>query len=450
MPQNTGIPLQGQSIRDIGDLPLGKFVTRLTILSAMGVFLDGYDLTILSVCLLFITPQFHLTPHVVGLVGAAALGGMFVGSLVIGNLTDRIGRRKMYLWDMAIFIIFAIMSGISQNMVELGIARFCLGIGIGADYPISAALTAEFSPTKSRGKLLATTIGFWQLGALFAYLAALAMIHIGPDAWRWMLASGVIPAVIVMWLRRTIPESPRWLNVMGRTGESNRVVETVALSENIQADLTEANSSNVTERAGYFRELFSPAIIRMTIFAALAWFLFDIGDYGTIVFTPTIFKALKGITIESSVLASAMLPFVSLIAIAIMWMIVDKVGRKPIQGVGFLVMGVVFILMAFIKPTFIVLFPLFLVVYAFMEGGPGQTTYIYAGEVFPTRLRATGQGFATAVSRLGALLGVFVFPIMIASIGLSSGLLFFGVCALLGFALTVWIGPETRNQRLTD
>ena len=106
--------------------------------------------------------------------------------------------------------------------------------------------------------------------------------------------------------------------------------------------------------------------------------------------------------------------------------------------------------MAFIKPSFVVFFPLFLVVFAFMEGGPGQTTYIYAGEVFPTQVRATGHGLATAVSRVGALLGVFVFPIMIASIGLRSGLLFFGICALLGFILTLWVGPETKNTRLKD
>ncbi len=438
------------TIADVTDLPLGKFVTRLTILSAMGVFLDGYDLTILSVALLFIVPQYHPTPHIVGLVGAAALGGMFVGSLVIGNITDRVGRRMMYLWDMAIFVVFAIIAGLSQNMLELGLARFFLGIGIGADYPISAALTAEFSPTKRRGQLLAITIGFWWVGALFAYIAGLLMLHIGPNAWRWMLASGTIPAVIVMWLRHSIPESPRWLSVKGRKKEANAVVASIAEKEGLSVTVSDVNLQSIQTKVGVIKELFAPQLIRLTIFAALGWFLFDVGDYGSIVFTPTIFKALKGTTIQSSVLASALIPVVSLIAIAIMWTIVDKVGRKPIQASGFFVMGVVFILMAFIKPSFVVLFPLFLVVFAFMEGGPGQTTYIYAGEVFPTQVRATGHGLATAVSRVGALLGVFVFPIMIASIGLRSGLLFFGICALLGFILTLWVGPETKNTRLKD
>lgn len=443
-------------VRDIGDLPLSKFVTRITILSAMGVFLDGYDLTILSVALLFITPHFHPAPQVLGLVGAAAVGGMFVGSLIVGNVTDRVGRRKMFLWDMAIFIVFSILAGLSQNMIELGIARFFLGVGIGADYPISGSLTAEFAPTKRRGLMLAMTIGFWQLGALFAYLVGLSMLDIGPDAWRYMLASGAIPAIIVMWLRHSVPESPRWLAIMGRQKEADQIVMDVAKSSHLTVELEATgttgtpNMGNRGSNGGAFRQLFSPAVIRLTIFAALGWFLFDVGDYGSIVFTPTILKALKGTTVQSSVIASAFLPFVSIIAIIIMCFIVDKIGRKVIQASGFLVMGLVFILMAFSKPSFIVLFPLFLVVFAFMEGGPGQTTYIYAAEVFPTQIRATGHGFATAVSRLGALLGIFVFPIMIASIGLSSGLLLFGACALIGFVLTVWIAPETNNQRLQD
>lgn len=203
-------------------------------------------------------------------------------------------------------------------------------------------------------------------------------------------------------------------------------------------------------KMGSFRRLFQHDIIRLTIFATLAWFLFDVGDYGTIVFTPTIFSALKGSTLQSTVIASGLTPLVSLVGIFLMWLLVDKVGRKSIQVVGFGFMGIVFIFMAFVTPSFDVLLPLFLLLYIFMQGGPGQTTYIYPGEIFPTSVRATGHGLATAVSRIGGLLGTFVFPIMISAWGLHSGLLLFGGCAIAGAILTIWLAPESKGKELTN
>lgn len=432
-----------------GDLPLGKFVRRLTILSAMGLFLDGYDLTIISVALLFIKPQFHPAPYLVGLVGAAALGGMFVGSLVLGNLSDRYGRRTMYVFDLLFFVVFAILSALSQNMVELIIFRFFLGIGIGADYPISSALTAEFAPTKRRGMLLVTTIAFWQVGAVVAYGASLLMLHIGPEAWRWMLASGAIPALIVMWLRRTIPESPRWLTATGRPAEGMKIAQEVATAQGALLEEDIPGTPTPTHKVASFRRLFEPDLIRLTIFTAGCWFLFDVGDYGTIVFFPTIFKMMAGSTLMSSVLASGAIAAIAFVGIAIDWLIVDKVGRKLPQAVGFLGLGVIFITMALIKPAFALFLILFLVMYIFQQG-PGQMTYVFPGEVFPTSVRATGHGFATSFSRLGGLLGVFVFPIMLAKYGLGAGLLLFGVCALAGFVLTVWLAPEPKGKKLAD
>ncbi|MHB1955329.1 MAG: MFS transporter, partial [Sulfobacillus sp.] len=374
-----------------GDLPIGKFVRRLTILSAMGLFLDGYDLTIISVALLFIKPQFHPAPYLLGLVGAAALGGMFVGSLVLGNLSDRFGRRTMYLFDLLFFVVFAILSALSQNMIELIIFRFFLGIGIGADYPISSALTAEFSPTKRRGMLLVTTIAFWQVGAVAAYAASLLMLHLGPEAWRWMLASGAIPALVVMWLRRTIPESPRWLAAAGRKEEGDKIAQAVAREQGVTLKADTVQTSAPPKLAS-FRRLFEPDLIRLTIFAAGCWFLFDVGDYGTIVFFPTIFKMMAGSTLESSVLASGAIAAIAFVGIAIDWLIVDKIGRKIPQAVGFLGLGLIFIAMALIKPAFAIFLLLFLIMYIFQQG-PGQMTYVFPGEVFPTSVRATGHGF---------------------------------------------------------
>lgn len=428
---------------------INHFVRRLTLLSAMGVFLDGYDLTIISVALLYIVPTFHPLAATLGLVAASAVAGMFVGSLVLGNLSDRYGRRTMYLFDLLFFVVFAILSALSRNMTELIIFRFLLGVGIGADYPVSSALTAEFAPRKRRGLLLVATIASYQVGAVVAYVVGLLLLPTGADAWRWMLASGAIPALIVVWARRSIPESPRWLHSAGKEQESQAVYQAIGVRDTLHDVAAPLVSTDSRPRMGNFRRLFHKDHLRMTIFTSLTWFLFDAGAYAFSIFYPTIFKSLKGSTLESSVLASAIISAVAFVGIILNLLLVDRIGRKPIQFVGLLGLGLMFLLMSVIKPGFAIFVVLFMVMYIFLQG-PAQMTYVYATEVFPTSIRATGQGFATAVSRIGGLLGIFAFPILLKDVGLSVGVRVLGTAVLLAAILTIWLAPETLNQSLSD
>lgn len=244
----------GQAV-DFNQIPMNRFIRRLTFLSAMGLFLDGYDLTIISVALLFVKSQFQPSPYMVGLVGSAAVVGMLLGSLIFGNLTDRFGRRTMYLLDLLFFVVFSILAACSQNMVELILFRFLLGIGLGADYPISSTLTAEFAPTRKRGVLMVTTIGFWTVGAIVSYLVSLLLLQTGPDAWRFMLASGAIPALLVMWGRRTIPESPRWLIAKGETAKGMAVADQIATDAGVR--LNHQDNAGMPTQTGSGRASFA-------------------------------------------------------------------------------------------------------------------------------------------------------------------------------------------------
>lgn len=438
-----------KQLSDFGDMPLNRFIKRLTVLSAMGVFLDGYDLTIISVALLFITPQFHPSAIELSMVGAAAVVGMFFGALVLGNLTDRFGRKIMYMLDLVFFVVFALLAAVAQNMTELIIFRFLLGLGLGADYPISSTITAEFAPKMKRGILMVTTIAFWTIGAIVSYAVSLALLHTGPEAWRWMLATGAIPAIAVIIGRRSIPESPRWLMASGQTEKGLEVAKKVVSDAGGVLDTANnAGMEKPVSKMAAFGRLFRKDLIKMTLFVGFAWLIYDIGNYATIVFTPTILNMLKGSTMTSAVAGSLIMQLFGLVGIAVVWLLVDKLGRKWIQTIGFLLVGLVFLVMGIVpKPTFII-FMILYILYIIVTQGPGQITYVYAGEVFPTSVRASGHGFATAMSRIGAALGIGVVPFFMAHVGLQAALITFGVVDLIGFGLTWVLAPETKGRAL--
>ncbi len=451
-----GEPMQtAPQVVKFGDLPPSGFIRKLTILSAAGVFLDGYDLSIISVALVLLIPQLHPSALSVGYVGAAAVAGMFFGALVLGNLTDRVGRRKMYLLDLLFFVVFAILAALAQNIWELIAFRFLLGIGLGADYPISSTITAEFSPILRRGRNLVLTIGGFTMGALVSYVVALALLNTGPDAWRFMLATGAIPAIVVIFLRRSIPESPRWLMQTGDSQGAVRIASTMASNAGYALDkdnpgLGSAPSGGGSVHLGDLKRLFRRDLLRLTIFASVTWMLFDIGNYATIVFTPTLLDKIKGSTLTGSVLVSGGVEIVGLIGIAVTFLLVDKVGRKPIQVVGFGILVIAFIALGFISNPGFLLLAIFFVVVLFADQGPGITTYLYAGEIFPTSVRASGHGVATATSRIGAFLGIVALPVFVSSVGLRPALITFGVADLIALALTVWLAPEPKATELRN
>lgn len=198
---------------------------RLIWISVSGVFLDGYDISIIALALLQVKGEFHALPWQIGLVGSAILVGNFLGALLFGRLADLVGRRAMFILNVVFFVVFALLSGISGSIWQLILWRFLLGIGIGGDYALASPIVAEAVPADRRGRLLTLNWGLaWLSGEIVSFAVGYLLLHIaGADAWRWMLASGAVPAIVVFILRRSMPESVRWLLTKGREEEAQAV-----------------------------------------------------------------------------------------------------------------------------------------------------------------------------------------------------------------------------------
>jgi Sugar (and other) transporter len=287
------------------------------------------------------------------------------------------------------------------------------------------------------------------------------------DSWRIMLGFGVVPALVIIFLRRSTPESPRWLARNGREEEAVEVAEWLC---GRPVEVTEADRARTEEtpeglRALVRPELFSRRWRRRTIFTAVPWFLMDIATYGVGIFTPTLLAEIVASGPDTTFLAddisatvgTAALDVFLVVGFAIAIFAVDRVGRVPLQVTGFAVMtlalcllGVSEILQSDGEQRLALVFVGFAFFNTFMNLGPNATTYALPAEVFPGEIRAAGHGFAAASAKLGAAIGVLFFPILQEDIGTAALLFIIAGACLVGMLVTIAFRIETRGRTLDE
>jgi len=428
---------------------LGKSrkLTVITLLSSMGVFMDGYALSIFSSAYIYLRSSFLHQAIFVSLAASAIYLGMFVGSIVLGRLSDSYGRKRLYVYDLAITSVFLVLTGLSTNIFQFFLFQILAGIGIGADYPISSSIQAEFSPKKTRGKYLVFNIFSWTIGSLVFYSISIPIVLLSGDlAWRLMYITGAIIPLLVIISRRRMPESPYWLVKEGRDAEAYKVSNSMlSPKENalVSPPLVEKGKTSFSELTR-----FMPLII----FTSVAWFCYDVASYGVWNYTPSIF--IQSNSSYVSTMAETLLEEIPVVVGTLLCLYaIDRTGRKRLESLGFGLAGVSLIAFALVSLhsvlPFTFVFMAFALMHFFHNIGPTNITYLYPVEIFPTRIRSTAMGISTAASRLGAILGVFALPLFIAHLNLSYGLIFFAVFEFIGLGVTLLLAPETRGKSLS-
>ncbi len=417
---------------------------RITALSSGGSFLDGYDLSIVAVAILLLNSEFSLTSGEHTLIIGAAVLGMVFGGVLGGYLTDRRGRKYIYLWDMVLFIVFTILTALSSSVTELVLSRLFLGIAIGADYAISPTIIAEYAPAKHRGKLLTVSGLSWFVGSALSYAAGYFLSPLGNVGWRYMFLLGVIPAVIVLVLRTSIPESPRWLMEHGEPEKAAESVRKVVGPEAVMETAAPTKAS--------MRDLFGKKYIRATVFVLAFWFILDAVTYVIALQGPSILESL-GLSSTNASGTAAVIAIVAIFGAILTFFLVDITGRKKVTAIGFIGMTMTLVAAYFsltYTSSIVLIVLLFILFEISQEFGPGITNSIYPQELFPTSIRATAQGLGTTVSRIGALVGIFVFPLISDPLGYGPGMLFLALLSLIGVAVTLTLGMETRGKPLEE
>lgn len=451
-------------------IPMTKMQRRIWTLAAAGKFFEGFVVFMTGVAIPLIARQFEITPAQKGMVAAASLCGILIGALGLGSLSDYFGRKSMFVVEMIIFTAFLGAAVFCTSFTSLIFCLFGLGLALGCDYPTAHMIISENIPSISRGKLVLAAFAFQSVGALGGAAVGYAVLRIVPnlEAWRWMFATAVIPAVIVTVGRFYITESANWLFTRGATDRAQvaarkLLVRSPQYPQNIV--LSRPNGRH-GHGGGSFVALFGKRYRRATILASVPWFLQDLGTYGIGIFAPTILattigekaahvRSMSDLIANASLAArgDAMITSLLIVGIAFAVMLADKVGRIRLQVFGFIGCSVGLLVASFsvgatggLKITLIFVgFMLF----DFMTNlGPNAQTYLLAGEVFPTSIRGKGAGFAAAFAKIGAVLTAFLFPILLAIIG--TRLLLYGlvVAFLLGAVVTWAFRIETTGVNL--
>lgn len=429
----------------VEESPLTPFLKRLTLYTSGGPFLDGYILLIIGIALMQLGPQLKLNAFREGLIGASALVGMFVGGAVFGYVTDLMGRQLMYQIDLVAIIVLSIAQMFATTEWELALLRFLIGIAVGAGYPIATSLLAEFSPKKYRGFLLGFLICMSYLGALAAAIVGYGLLSTGPDAWKWMLGSTALPALLLLFGGWNTPESPRWLMNKGRLQKAQEVVKTVWGSNADLRDLQETDQKKTD-----FLKVFGPGYLKRTIFIGAFQTIKITPVFAIYTFGPQILQAFHLSQGNGWIFGYALINVFFLLGCVPPLALINTLGRRPLIIWSFFFMTLGLLVLGFFPPAPAWVIISGFLVYAFFSGGPGILLWIYPNELFPTEVRATAVGVATAISRIGAAIGTFLLPYFLQTYGISPTMLTSTGLTFLGFIVCVLLAPETKGLTLRE
>jgi putative MFS transporter len=382
-------------------LPPTAVHRHATAIAGIGSFFDLFDIFLAGVLATVLTQQFHLSRAALPPIIASSFVGMFFGATLLGRFADSYGRRTAFLVNLGIYSLFTLAGAFSPNVTVLIITRFLAGIGIGAELPLVDAYLSELLPSRHRGRYTAWayTLGF--LGVPAAGFLARVLVPrqpLGIEGWRWMFVAGSLGAVIIWILRTKLPESPRWLESVGRSREAEAIVARMEQDAERLEPLPPPSQEKATSpQPGRFRAIFGPRYRRRTLMLCVFHLFQTVGYYGFGTLVPTVLVA-KGYSIVTS-LTFTSLTFIGYpIGSALSLPIVERIDRRWLIVASAALMAGFGLTLGYASAPAVILASGFL--YTATSNIFSNALHIFQVEIFPTYVRATAAGTAYGLSRL--------------------------------------------------
>ncbi|MBI1361199.1 MAG: MFS transporter [Alphaproteobacteria bacterium] len=412
---------------------------RAMIMIALGEYLDGYDLIAIAGALLQLNVQFHLTASQTGLLGASSFFGATLGLLVAGSVADRIGRRTIFVQVFWLFAILAGLSALVMNFAQLFAVRFLLGVCIGADIAISIPFLAEISPRKSRGRWAGAVPQIaWTLGAMSSLAMAAVLITIaGEHAWRWLFGFGVVPALIILVGRHSVPESPRWLVSQGHFAEADAAMRAFGLETSVSArDETQPALETEARARGSYLDIFRAPHTRRAVFVITVLGIGPLVGSAASVAAPYVMHFVGDLGAVTSLGGSILIWIGGFVGSIIAFLTVDRLGRFRSTAIAFWGSATCLILLT-LTVKVPVLFVATYTLYGVCVWFGSSSNWLLPTELLPTHLRARAQGLGSGASRLMAGFTTWLVPTGVEAVGFAPTFLALSVVGVVlgGFVL---------------
>ena len=443
---------------------VNALVIRSAVVAAIGGLIFGFDTAVISGANSALKKQFDLDDGGLGLTVAIATVGTILGALIGGRLADRYGRKNLLFAIGILYVTGSLGTALAPTHAFLMAFRFLGGVGVGLSSVCAPIYTAEIAPARIRGRLVGLVQFNIVLGILLAYLSNYIIQIIITDekvAWRWMLGVMLIPSVVFLLLLVSVPETPRWLMSRGRDKEaveiSRRLCSTQAESEEQIAEIRQQLAADRTK--GSLSDFFSRRYSKVIIFAFIIAMCNQLSGINAILYyAPEVMKE-AGASKDDAYLMSVAVGIMNLIATMAALTVIDKIGRRSLMIVGSIgyllslgfLTGVMFMYEGHFNPTssLLVLVGLlfFIAAHAF---GQGSVIWVFISEIFPNKVRGTGQSFGSLTHWVFAAVTTYAFPTIIGKLGGGFAFLIFFICMCGQLFWVLKMMPETKGVPLEE
>ena len=433
-------------------LPVTPRLMLLRVIVGIATFFDAYTVLAIAFAMPQLVSEWNLTSTEVGMIISAGYIGQLFGAVLFGSLAEKIGRLKVLLITIVLFVSMDMACLFAWSGVSMMAFRFLQGVGTGGEVPVASAYINEFIGAEKRGRFFLLYEVIFPVGLMFAGMVGFLLVPI--YGWKAMFVVGLIPAILTIPLRWFMPESPRWLASKGRLAEANAVVKQLEDSATqrgaiLREPVLRPVEAKETLRSGW-RELFKGIYLKRTLMIWGLWVCVYMINNGLVTWLPTLYKQVFQLSLQTSLAYGWITSSVGVLASIACALLIDKVGRKPWYSTAFLIATVPLLALAWLGATSATQVLIFATAaYAVLQT-IAFSLYLYSAELYPTRLRAVGTGFGSAWLRAGSSMGPILVGTIVADLGIQYVFAAFAAVALAGGIVTLLFALETKGRVLEE
>lgn len=431
-------------------IPVGRWHLKARAILAVGLMFDAFDLLAISFALPAFVNEWHLTPQQIGWVLSAAFFGQLLGALVAGWLAERYGRLVVITVAIGLFSVASLACAFATGAAALIAIRFIEGVGLGAEVPISNTYVNEIARSAVRGRFYILFQIMFAVGLIAAGL--LGFIMVPRLGWQSMFYVGTLPLILVFFIMRVLPESPRWLVAQGRLAEADEAVAGIerAIVAEGKALAPPVPIAAPARQDTRWQEIFEGRYRRRTFSVWVMWFCCFSTTYGLQAWLPALYRTDFHLDVATSNLYGLITQCCGILGAFVCAYTIDKIGRRPWFLFAFLGGGATLLTLAYVGPSSAVRLLAFVSAGGFFMSTGALGLNLYTSELYPTRVRAFGGAVGGAWQRVAAFVGPLVVGYLAPVYGLGTVFIYFGGLAIAGALVTYVFAIETGGRPLEE